>query len=192
MPLSEGIMIHDKKTTSQFVEDSLRLAGGTREPLAREIVANRYDKALSLLPDEVLSLFLSGKRQMKVIVMPDPKLPTGMFTKTDGSPGQRKYTVFLYEEHTSWPEDHFLGAFLRELGHVVTERPPEEEWPRNRGERARFKEMLECRADATVWQWGLRHYSIRYIAATYPEHWVERIVKQIGDYCLAEDRKSSS
>lgn len=184
-------MTREKKTTIQFVQDSLRVTGGGSDARAKEITASRYEKALSLLPDEVLDLFLSGRRQLKVIVMPDPKLPMGMFTRTDGPPKRRRYTIFLYEEHGSWSEDRFLGALLRELGHVVAERAPENEWPEGRGERARFKEMLECRADAMVWSWGLRHYSMSYIAATYPQHWVDRIVKQIGQCVLAEGWQGS-
>ena len=179
-------MSKEHKPTSKLVEESLRLAGGVRDPKVKKIVANRYEKALSLLPEEAVALFLLHKRELRVIVMPDPRLPVGMSTRTDGPPSGRRYTIFLYEEHTRWPEDHFLGALLRELGHVVAKRPPEAEWPEARGERARFKEMLECRADAMVWRWGLKHYNMSYLVATFPQHWVERIVKQIGKFFLNE------
>lgn len=179
-------MSEEHTLTRKFVEESLRLAGGGRDPHVRKIIAERYEKALSLLPDEALDLFSSHKRNVQVIVMPDPKLPVGMSTRSEGPPKQRRYTIVLYEEHARWPEDHFLGGLLRELGHVVAKRPPEDEWPKVRGERAHFKEMLECRADAMVWRWGLRHYNMSYLAATFPQHWVDRIVKQIGDLFLTE------
>jgi hypothetical protein len=118
--------------------------------------------------------------------MPDVQFPVGMSTKTDGPAHKRKYTIFLYSEHTHWPEDHFIGALLHELGHVVAQRPPESEWPVSRAERARFKEMLESRADAMVWRWGLRHYNICYLCATYPEHWVHRIINNITKVLLEE------
>jgi hypothetical protein len=177
----------EHRPAGKLVQESLRLAGGVREPEVKKIVAARYEKALTLLPDEVLDLFVSGKRKVRVIVMPDPKLPMGMLTRSEGTPRERKYTIFLYEEHGTWPADRFLGALLRELGHVVANRPPENEWPEARGDRARFKEMLECRADAMVWRWGLRHYSMSYLVATFPQHWVERIVKEIGDFFLKEN-----
>lgn len=183
-------MSKEHRPTSKFVEETLRLAGGVRDPKVKKVFADRYEKTLSLLPEEVLDLFLSRKRDVQVIVMPDPKLPVGMSTRTEGPPKQRRYTIFLYEEHSLWPEDHFLGGLLRELGHVVAKRPPEAEWPKARGERARFKEMLECRADAMVWRWGLRHYNMSYLVATFPQHWVERIVKQIGDFFLSEKWKA--
>jgi hypothetical protein len=175
-------MTHEKKTTRSMVQDSLRLAGGVRDCRNREIAAARYEQALSLLPEEVLDSFLAGRYAVRIIVMPDPQLPMGMSIKVEDSGNKRRYTIFVYEEQCGWPEDRFLGALLRELGHVVAGKPPEHRWPQARGERARFKEMLECKADALVWQWGLRHYSMSHLNATYPPHWVDRIVKQISEY----------
>lgn len=168
-----------KDTMAKYVSDHLRLAGGVRNPKVRDVASALFEKALSVLPEEVLDLFVSGARSLKVIVMPDAKLPLGMTTRSEGPPARRTYTIFLYEEHGGWPEDHFIGALLHELAHVVGERPPETEWPTSRGERARFKERLECRADSMVWRWGLKHYDMRFLTATYPQHWVERIVKDI-------------
>jgi hypothetical protein len=149
--------------------------------------AARCEKAFRLLPDETLNLFLSGSRELSVEIMPDPGLPLGMKTQTVGSRQDRRYTIVIYHEHLSLPEDLFIGSFLRELGHVVAERPPESEWPESRGDRSRFKEQLENRADAMVWQWGLRHYSVRYLSATFPSHRVDLIIEAIGKTLTEED-----
>ena len=119
--------------------------------------------------------------------MPDPGLPLGMKTRTTGSASDRRYTIVVYHEHLSLAEDLFIGSFLRELGHVVAQLPPESEWPENRGDRARFKEHAENRADAMVWRWGLRHYSVRHLFATYPSHRAELILEAIGKTLLEED-----
>jgi hypothetical protein len=119
--------------------------------------------------------------------MPNTALPLGMRTSSEGPPEARTYTIMVFREHEEWSENHFLGAFLRELGHVVAERPPESEWPTPRGERSRFREKLEYRADAMVWRWGLRHYSMSHLTATYQPHWVDRIVEEIGKILVKED-----
>ncbi len=159
-------------------------SSGNRKVVAA--TAGRFEKAFLLLPEEVLGLFLSGARNLTIVIMPDVPLPLGMSTKTQGPPGAREYRIMMYDEQQEWPEDLFLGAFLRELGHVVAQRPPEDEWPRSHGDRARYKERLEYIADAMVWKWGLRHYSMRHLTATYPRHWVERIVVEIGKILLEE------
>ncbi len=150
-------------------------------------VAGRFEKTFLLLPDETLDLFLSGARALSVDIMPDPGLPLGMNTRTEGTLSNRRYSIIIYHEHLGLPEDLFIGSFLRELGHVVAERPPENEWPENRGDRARFKERLENRADAMVWRWGLRHYSVRHLSATYPSHRVDLIIDAIGKVLLEDD-----
>lgn len=150
-------------------------------------LAGRFEKAFLLLPDETLELFLSGARSLSVDIMPDPGLPLGMRTRAAGTRSDRHYTITIYHEYLGLPEDLFLGSFLRELGHVVAELPPEREWPETRGDRARFKERLENRADAMVWRWGLRHYSIRHLTATYPSHRVDLIIEAIGQALLEED-----
>jgi len=157
---------------------------------ARSIFLERIGKSFSLLPEEVLELFLKGSRALVVVVLADTELPLGMFTKSGGRAQARKYTVLTYAEHAGWPENRFIGAFVRELAHVVAEAPPEDEWPVPRGERARFKEQLEHRADAMVWRWGLRHYSMSYLAATFPPHWVERIVEEIAKILLEENSEN--
>jgi hypothetical protein len=154
---------------------------------ARSIFFERIEKSFALLPEEVLDLFLKGSRNLVVVVMADTELPLGMGAKSEGPAKRRKYMVLTYSEHSTWPENRFIGAFLRELAHVATERPPENEWPLQRGDRARFKEQLEHHADAMVWRWGLRHYSMSYLDATYPPHWVERIVVEIGRILLEEN-----
>jgi hypothetical protein len=151
------------------------------------VALQRFEKAFLLLPEEILDLFLTGARVLSVRIAPDASLPLGMATGSNGPPDARTYSIVVREEHFGWPADHFIGAFLRELGHVVERRPPETEWPQSRGERARYKEHLELRADAMVWRWGLRHYSMIHLAATYPEHWVTKIVEEIGRMLLVQD-----
>lgn len=167
-----------------FIKKNVRFAAGLKHGDSKGVTLSRFEKALSLLPDEVLDLFLSGDRKLVVTVTVDSTFPMGMATGTEGPAGRRRYTIVVYDEHQAWPEDRFIGAFLRELGHVVGERPPKDEWPVGRGERSRYKEKLECRADAMVWRWGLRHYGMSYLAATYPPHWVDRIVEDISKMML--------
>ncbi len=139
----------------------------------------RIRKALNQLPSETAARCLSGAIRLAVSIESDPGLPLGMRTRCDGPPDSRRYTIVIYEEHQTWPEDYFIGSFLRELAHVVAGQPPEREWPTSRSQRARFKELLENQADATVWKWGLKEYSMRYILATYPPHRVQLIVTEI-------------
>jgi hypothetical protein len=157
----------------------------------RTMTLNRIQKILSLLPGDALDLFLSGKRDLTVSIVPDLEIPFGMHTESQGSPKKRTYKISIYKEQLDLEEDIFIGALLRELGHVAAQRPPESEWPATRGDRARFKERLESVADATVWKWGLKHYSIRHITATYPEHWADKIIKEIAEVML-EDAGSYS
>jgi hypothetical protein len=171
---------------TNYVRDHVRSGRTGKEWKVASSTSDRFEKAFSLLPEDVLRLFLSGARNLSVVIMPDAGLPLGMSTRSKGPPEARTYRIMLYEEQQEWPEDLFLGAFLRELGHVVAERPPEDEWPKSRGDRARYKERIEYLADAMVWRWGLRHYSMRHLTATYPQHWVERIVVEIGKILLEE------
>ena len=157
-------------------EDSTRARG----------MIKRLVKAFGLLPPETADLFLLGDRRLTITISPDPGLPLGMRTTSRGPAESRHYTIILFEEHQTWPHDLFIASILRELGHVVASRPPEDEWPASRSERTRFKQMLECRADAMVWRWGLRDYSIRHLYATYPEHRVEKLVEEIGRMLLQE------
>ena len=175
-------------TISEYVRDHVRLSPHSKKRTVRADTSARIEKALSLLPDEALDLFLSNERLLTVIIEPDLKIPFGMNTRTRSYADGRKYTITIREEHEDWSEDLFLGAFLRELAHVVGEWPPEEEWPAARGDRARFRERMEYVADAMVWRWGLRHYSMRHLYATYPEHWVERIITEIGKIMLEDKR----
>jgi hypothetical protein len=175
---------YQQTVLEKYVRDHLEFRTKRTTGAVRSQTLERIVKALSLLPEEVLGLFLSGSRSLTVIVEPDATLPYGMSTSSRGPAGAREYAIVLHEENQDWTEDLFLGAFLRELGHVVAQRPPEVEWPQTRGDRARYRERLEYVADAMVWRWGLRHYSMRHLAATYPEHWVERIVVEIGKILL--------
>jgi hypothetical protein len=174
-------------TLAKYVREHVQIERSRNDEGLAAVSKDRFEKIFAILPEEVLDLFLTGARSLSVKVMPDPSLPLGMQTRTEGLVSRRKYIIIVYREHFQWPEDLFMGAFLRELGHVVAERPPEAEWPTSRGDRSRFREKLECRADAMVWRWGLRHYNIRFLAATYPEHWVKTIIEQIGKMLLEEE-----
>jgi hypothetical protein len=171
---------------ASYVRDNVK-ARTPSSPTVRAETLKRIEKAFSLLPEDVLELFLSAARSLTVVVAPDQSIPFGMSTTSQGPSRSREYVITIHEENQNWPEDLFIGSFLRELGHVVAQRPPENEWPQTRGDRARYKERLEYVADAMVWRWGLRHYSIRHLTATYPEHWVERIVDEIGKVLLEEN-----
>ncbi len=146
----------------------------------KETTKSRVNKAFESLPRDVLDLFLKGARNLQIKIIPDPILPFGMKTRSESYLGELIYTLTVCDETQDWQEDHFLGSFLRELGHVVAMLPPECEWPTDRGARARFRELAECKADAMVWKWGLRHYDIIYLSATYPSHWVDKIVNDIS------------
>jgi hypothetical protein len=179
-------MSQQSEAVTKYIRDHVRSGRVGKKGKVPSSIAGRFEKAFSLLPEDVLGLFLTGARNLSVVIMPDAGLPLGMSTKSQGPADDRTYRIMLYEEQQEWPEDLFLGAFLRELGHVVAERPPEDDWPKSRGDRARYKERLEYVADAMVWRWGLRHYSMRHLTATYPQHWVERIVMEIGKILLEE------
>jgi hypothetical protein len=163
--------------------------GGIASGPRRETTRSRIAKAFESLPGEIVDLFLNGTRNLQIKLIPDPILPFGMKTRTESHLGRLIYTLTICDEAQLWEEDRFLGAFLRELGHVVAMLPPEREWPTDRGERARFRELAECKADALVWKWGLRHYDIIYLSATYPSHWVDKIVNDIS-LMLIYDEKS--
>lgn len=170
----------------RYVIEHLHVDPAIGTAFDRADTVQRIEKALVILPEDVLDLFLSGYRNLVIRIGPDTGFPVGMSTRTEGSIHQRRYTIVIYPEHRDWPEDRFIGGFLRELGHVVARRPPETEWPLSRAERSRYREALECRADAVVWRWGLRHYSMAYLTATYPSHWVDRILDQIGKMLMQE------
>lgn len=184
--LIETGMTSRKRSRDEYVRDVVRFAGVAPKSSLCATMLERFQKAFSLIPDEVADLFLARSLHLGVTVMPDTAFPLGMSTRSEGPSGRRRYSIVSYQEHGEWPEDRFIGAFLRELAHVAAQRPPEEEWPLPRAERARFKERLEHRADAMVWRWGLRHYSMSYITATFPAHWVEPILAGIEKAMLEE------
>ncbi len=173
---------------TKYISDHVKFVDGIPDD-KRLLTLGRVKKVFSLLPDEALNLFISGERDCAIVFQEDLNIPLGMSTKSSGPQNRRKYVIDGYSEQLDFSEDLFIGCLLRELGHVVAGRPPEEEWPHERGEKARFKERLECIADAMVWNWGLRHYSMIHIAATYPEHWVERIIEDISRVMLEERDK---
>lgn len=169
----------NKDHIDKYLKSRVKFAYSDENPEQRSITIDRFSKAFSLLPPDVLDLFTSGKRKLSIRLVENLDLPFGMLTRTDGPRNSRKYAISAFREQEEWPEDLFIGCFLRELAHVVCERPPEEEWPPSRGDRARFKESLELEADAMVWRWGLKHYSLRHLNATYPKHWAEKIAEDI-------------
>jgi hypothetical protein len=181
-------MADSKRDTAidRFIEGSVRFEGVAPDAATREKTRKRLKKALKLIPEEAQDLFLKSERRLTVVIKPDPVVSLGMATIVEGPRKSRSYTITIYEEQTRRQEDLFVGSVLRELGHVVLERPPEREWPEARAERTRYKQALECRADAEVWKWGLRHYSMRHLTATYPPHWVDAIVEEI-EKCLTEE-----
>ncbi len=173
---------------SNYVENRLDFKGIKPNKARIDVTQSRIIKAFDNLPLEILNLFLDGSKNLSIRIIPDPKLPFGMRTITKRSPNGLTYTLNICDEAQDWAEDHFLGAVLRELGHVTAELPPEDEWPLERGARARFKESIECKADALVWSWGLRHYDIIYLSETYPSHWVDKIVNDISMMILTMDQ----
>lgn len=182
-------MVGNTKSASEYVKQHVKF--GIPASADKEATTlSRIEKILSLLPADALDLFLAGKRNFTISVVPDLQVPFGMSTQSQGPPKKRRFTITIYAEQLDWPEDLFIGSLLRELAHVVADMPPEAEWPASRGDKARFKERLEYLADATVWKWGLRHYSIRHLTSTYPQHWVDRIVEEIGRILLHESDKS--
>jgi hypothetical protein len=186
--VKEYIMHSNAQEIAKYVSEHVRLSTRSKRSTPRKQTIDRLEKAFSLLPDETLDLFLNDRRKLTVQLEPNLKIPFGMGTNTRSDANQNTYTIIIREEHEDWSEDLFLGSFLRELGHVVCERPPDDEWPTGRGDRARFRERIEYLADAMVWKWGLRHYSMRHLYATYPEHWVEKIVAEIEKVLVEDER----
>ena len=149
----------------------------------------RIEKAFGSLPEDVRLLFVTGERNLTVRILPNPGMPLGLRTFSKGPADQRTYTINLYEEHLDWDDNRLIGAFLRELAHVVIETPPLEEWPEAKDKKAEFKELSELKADVQLWRWGLRHYSMAFLWATYPDHWAERIQADIERMLQEETEK---
>lgn len=191
-PMNKGPMVSEK---FNLMQEYLNQKVVSEKTLANSKyfsdISSRVAKAMGLLPEESLQLFLGGIRNILFKIVSDPKLPFGMKTVSSGSSRSRIYNVLICEECGEWPESRFLGAILRELGNVIAEIPPEEEWPKIRGERARFKEFLELQADCRLWRWGLRHYDMAYLVATFPSHWVDRIVADIQKLLEITDSQCS-
>lgn len=168
-----------------LVRSCLRVAEGPSNRLATDTTA-RIEKAFALLPDPAAELFLSGQRDLTVLIAEDPGLPLGMKTTSAGPSHERHYLVTIFEELQELPEDLFIASFLRQLAHVVREMPPDEEWPSQRSARAHFREMLENHADALVWCWGLKDQNLRFLEATYPPHILEDIIPRIEEALHSE------
>jgi hypothetical protein len=177
-------MVDNTKSVSEYVKQHVKFEIPAADKTAATL--GKIEKTFSVLPDEVLDLFLENKRSLTISIVRDLQVPFGMSTLSEGPPKKRKFSITIYAEQLDWPEDLFIGSLLRELAHVIARKPPESEWPSARGDKARFKERLEYIADATVWKWGLRHYSIRHLTSTYPEHWVDRIVDEITRIVMQE------
>ncbi len=181
-------MHHQPELIEKFVNSRLIAKESSAKSQSSREICSRLVTAMKLLPDDELELFLSEGRKISMEIVVDPKLPFGIKTRSGGPLETRNYTIFICEECGEWDENRFLGALLRELGHIVAEIPPEEEWPVSRGDRARFKEYTELVADCMVWKWGLRHYDMSFLVSTFPPHWVERIVTDIEKLILADER----
>lgn len=166
-------------TVKEYVKTHVRYEVGDLNQDSSSRLDLRIAKAFSLLPQDVLNLFMSEERSLTIRIMPDPSFPLGMRTTSQGPIEARTYTIVVYREHLDMEENRFVGSFLRELGHAVIQSPPESEWPSSKAERAQLKEMLELRADAAVWSWGLRHYSMAHLWGAYPPHVADRIVVDI-------------
>ncbi len=181
-------MLEDAELLERFVRS---LISEPKSPTASHHIAeicSRIAMALKLLPDDERDTFVSGRRKLSVEIVREPKIPFGMKTRSTTGIENREYTIFVCEECGEWEQNRFLGALFHEFGHIISEIPPEEEWPITRGDRARFKEYRELLADCVVWKWGLRHYDVSYLIATFPPHWVDRIITDIEKLMATDDR----
>lgn len=181
-------MSYQPELIEKFVNSRLIEKESSAKSKSSREICSRFVAAVKLLPDDELELFLTERRRISIDIIADPKLPFGMKTRSGGSFPTRQYTVLICEECSEWDENRFIGGLLRELGHIVAEIPPEEEWPISRGDRARFKEHSELVADCMVWKWGLRHYDMSFLVSTYPPHWVDRIVTDIEKLIVADEQ----
>ncbi|MGC8657972.1 MAG: hypothetical protein ACP5U1_02765 [Desulfomonilaceae bacterium] len=178
-------MVQDNSSISKYLDGIIEIKRMRLDDDKVRLTRSRIIKAFEIVPEDVLSLFLGGYRRLRIAIIPDATLSLGTRTTTQRVSGHLIYSLSICSEALDWPEDHFLGAILRELGHVTAELLPENEWPPERGARARYKESIECRADALVWSWGLRHYDMIFLSQTYPSHWVDKIVNDISMMLLS-------
>lgn len=178
-------MAEDTKNVSNYLESIIKIKGIKLDNSRLGVTKARINKAFEILPEEVLNLFLGRSRKLSLSITRGSELSPGMRTTTERYSGRPVYSISICDESLGWPEDHFIGALLRELGHVTAELLPENEWPQERGARARYKESIECKADALVWSWGLRHYDMIFLSETYPSHWVDKIVNDISMMLLS-------
>ncbi len=148
---------------------------------------HRIAQTLDLLPDRAFDLFLNHHRDVAFRVLVQSDVPLGMRTLVSGPKHARQYSILLYDDQLHWKEKLFHGALLRELAHVVLEKPAPFELPVNRRERSMHIEHMEHRADALVWRWGLRDYSVHFISQTYPAQYVDRILMHVADLMLRPD-----
>lgn len=172
-----------------FVRNCFKVVDGVTDRMRPSTII-WIEKAFAFLPEHAADLFLFGRRDLTVLLAADPGLPLGMKTTSEGPPDARRYVIMIFEELQEFPEDLFIGSFLRQLAQVVGEIPPEEEWPERRSERARMRERVENRADALVWHWGLKDQNLRFLQATYPPHIVADIIPAIEEALKAEQRSS--
>lgn len=182
------MMSNQPELIEKFVNSRLITREASCESQLSRETGSRVVAAMKLMPDDELGLFLEDRRKVSIEIVANPKLPFGMKTRSAGSAQTRLYTIFICEECREWDENRFIGALLREFGHIVAEIPPEEEWPISRGDKARFKEYTELVADCMVWKWGLRHYDMSFLVSTFPPHWVDRIVTDIEKLIETDER----
>jgi hypothetical protein len=166
-----------------YVAKVLRIDDRIPGPFSTETAASIMVEVFSLIPQDILSLFLEGHRDLSIIVTPDSELPMVMKTFSRRKEEGLHYTIQMQPSHLEFPRNRFIGNLLRELAHVANAIPPENEWPTQRAQRAETKERLELLADAQVWTWGLKHYNVSYIWGAYPPHIAEQIILDI-EGCL--------
>lgn len=169
------------------VHGILKIEGNVAAPGLKERSADLISQVLSLAPQDVLKTLLESDRSLAIRLSQDSGLPMPMKTTCKRHKGTNQYTIYMQPHHADLSRNVFIGAFLREIAHVVLEIPPKEEWPSDRRQRAEMKEDLELKADALVWSWGLRHYDLAYIWATFPNHIAEQLISDIENYRQSVD-----
>lgn len=174
-----------QKEIQRYVAQTIKIHERSGDTSLKNRAAPLIEESLSIIPPKALELFLGGERDLTIFIGPGSRLPMVMKTSSERHSSGRVYTIQLTPEHLELPKNVFMGNFLRELGHVVNSIPPMEDWPSQRKQRAQMKERMELRADAVVWQWGLKHYNISYIMATYPQHIADQIISDIEEYLSA-------
>ncbi len=169
------------------VRSILKIEGKISDQEIQEQIVGLVTEVMKIAPEEVSRELLERERSLTIHVTQDSGLPMPMKTTCKRDKGVNRYTIAMQLHHVDLSRNVFVGAFLREIAHVVLEIPPEQEWPTDRRIRAEMKKDLELKADSQVWSWGLRHYDIAYIWATFPNHIAEQLISDIENYRQSMD-----